>query len=361
MSERGHHEVADGLALRRRTYLIGLAVAFAVYLALNSGALGLGFTVAVALVLAALVVACFGLLGWGDNIVVRCAAIAAAALSLALPLGPIVWSGTSIPAAIHGNVVWPQILVTLFAGRVLAADAEQRFVAFWRDPAHHVHARTQSLAGAIVNGSCLVLVFYQVAGDTSGISPDALDPWSIMHRALVGETFIHVAIVSLFAITVAAIIDAALALAGDLQGLAALRRTLAAAPRDEVGARLVRFSHTRPLQELLGHQSALIGLHQASRRLIRALVSFLPLFGFLGTVIGLTAAIGGLPNNLGPEAAGNLDIGASLVGLSVKFETTLIGLVGALIASLFLALIERRESEMIAETRHLLVAGANAR
>ncbi len=360
MSKAGQPDIADGLALRRRAYLICLAVAFAIYLAVNSAALGLGFTFAAAFVLAALVIACFGLLNWGGNIIVRLAAIAAAALSLAVPLGAIVWGGTSIPAAIQGNVVWPQILVTLFAGRVLAADAEQRFVAFWRDPAHHAHARTQSLAGAVVTGACLVLVFYQFAGDTSRIAPDALDPWSIVHRALVGETFIHVAIIALFAIVLAAIIDAALSLAGDLQGLAALRRMLAATPRDEVAARLSRFSHTRPLQELLGQQSALVGLHQASRRLIRALVSFLPLFGFLGTVIGLTAAIGGLPENLGPEAAGNIDIGASLVGLSVKFETTLIGLVGALIASLLLALVERREGEMIAETRHLLAAGANA-
>ena len=360
MSRAGQADVADGLARRRRAYLVCLALAFAIYLGVHSAALGLGLTFAAAFVLAALVLACFGLLSWGDNVTVRLAAITAAALALALPLGPLVLNGTPIPAAIHGSAVWPQVLVTLFAGRVLAADAEQRFVAFWRDPAHHAHARTQSLAGAVITGACLVLVFYQLAGDASRIAPDALDPWSIVHRALVGETFVHVAIIALFAVVLAAIVDAALSLAGDLQGLVALRRTLAAAPRDEVAARLSRFSHTRPLQELLGHQAALGGLHQASRRLVRALVSFLPLLGFLGTVIGLTAAIGGLPENLGPEAAGNLDIGASLVGLSVKFETTLIGLVGALIASLLLALVERREGEMIAETRHLLVAGGNA-
>jgi hypothetical protein len=204
-------------------------------------------------------------------------------------------------------------------------------------------------------------VFYQLVGDTSGLSPNALDPGSIVRRALAGETFVHVAIIALFAIVIAAIVDAALVLASEQQGLAALRRTLADAPRDEIAARLSRFSHTRPFQELLGQQSTLVGLHLASRRLIRALVSFLPLLGFLGTVIGLTAAIGGLPENLGPEAAGNLDISASLVGLSVKFETTLIGLVGALIASLLLALIERREGEMIAETRHLLQAGSYVR
>jgi len=361
MSDVALHDTADALSRHRRAYLICLATAFSLYLAINSGALGIAFTAGAALVLAAVVLACFGIPNGSESVLARLSAIAAAIVALAFPLGPIVWAGTSIPAAVHANMVWPQILVLLFAGRVLAADAEQRFVAFWREPSRHAHARTQSLAGAIVTGACLVLVFYQLIGDASGLSPDALDPWSITRRALAGETFVHVAIVALFAIVIAAIVDAALALASDLQGLAALRRTLANAPPNEVAARLSRFSHTRPLQELLGHQSALVALHLASRRLIRALVSFLPLFGFLGTVIGLTAAIGGLPENLGPEAAGNLDIGASLVGLSVKFETTLIGLIGALIASLLLALIERREGEMIAETRHLLAAGNHVR
>lgn len=361
MSDTVIQDTAGGFSLRRSAYLICLAIAFSIYIAINLGTLGIAFTVVAGVVLAAVVLACFGVPNWGDNDLARLSSLAAAIIALALPLGPMVWSGTSIPAAIHDNTVWPQILVLLFAGRVLAADAEQRFIAFWREPARHAYARTQSLAGAIVTGACLVFVFYQLVGNTSGLSPDALDPWSILRRALAGETFVHVAIIALFAIVTAAIIDAALAVAGELQGLQALRRTLADAPRDEIATRLSRFSHTRPLQELLGHQSALVALHLASRRLIRALISFLPLFGFLGTVIGLTAAIGGLPENLGPEAAGNLDIGASLVGLSVKFETTLIGLVGALIASLLLALIERREGEMIAETRHLLEAGGNVR
>lgn len=361
MSEAVVHAASDGFPLRRRAYFVCLAIAYSVYLTLNSGALGIWLTAVAALVLAGVVLACFGIPNRGQGELARLSAIAAAVLALAIPLGPIVWSGTPIPAAIHGNTVWPQILVTLFAGRVLAADAEQRFIDFWREPTRHAHARTQSLAGAIVTGACIVLVFYQLVGDKSGISTDALDPWSIVRRAIAGETFVHVAIIGLFAVVIAAIIDAALTLAGELQGLAALRRILANGPREQVAARLSPFSHTRPLQELLGHQSTLNGLHLASRRLIRALVSFLPLFGFLGTIIGLTAAIGGLPRNLGPEAAGNIDIGASLVGLSVKFETTLLGLVGALIASLLLALIERREGEMIAETRHLLEAADHVR
>jgi biopolymer transport protein ExbB/TolQ len=88
--------------------------------------------------------------------------------------------------------------------------------------------------------------------------------------------------------------------------------------------------------------------------MVRALLSSLPLLGFLGTVIGLTAAIGGLPRHLGPAAEGNLDISASLVGLAVKFETTLLGLAGGLLASLLLALLERREGELAAECRHLI-------
>ena len=76
--------------------------------------------------------------------------------------------------------------------------------------------------------------------------------------------------------------------------------------------------------------------------------------GFLGTVIGLTAAVGGLPGELQAPGNGSLDIGASLLGLAVKFETTLLGLAGALVASLLLALLEKREGEISAECFHLV-------
>src|SRR5690606_32951519 len=109
-----------------------------------------------------------------------------------------------------------------------------------------------------------------------------------------------------------------------------------------VSEQLGRFAHTRTVQFVLASANrpaspvesarSLDGFHRASRRMVRALLSFLPLLGFLGTVIGLTAAIGGLPSDLGPDARGGLDIGASLVGLAVKFETTLLGLAGGLIA-----------------------------
>lgn len=88
--------------------------------------------------------------------------------------------------------------------------------------------------------------------------------------------------------------------------------------------------------------------------MIRALLAFIPLLGFLGTVIGLTAAVGGLPNELNAPGTGDLNIGASLLGLAVKFETTLLGLAGALVASLLLALLEKREGEIAAECFHLV-------
>jgi len=345
---------------RQRAYLACLVVVFALYVTLNAAAQGPVFFVLAAVALVLLVIASFFPSAMGGRLPIL-GALLSTAIALIVPLGAVVAGGATLVQAIHDSAVWPQVLVTLFAGRVLAANAEQRFVAFWLDPLRHGTAGTQSLLAAVVTGCCLVLVFYELVGGVAP-APERLDPLAIATRALMGQTIIHFAIVLLFFITLAAIIDAALVLANEGLALGALKRALAGAsgrqPRGDVaafvGARLGSLAYTRPVQSVLGRQEALARLHLASRRLIRALISFLPLLGFLGTVIGLTAAIGGLPASLGPEASGNIDISASLLGLAVKFETTLLGLLGALIASLLLALLEKREGEMAAETQHLI-------
>jgi hypothetical protein len=345
---------------RQRAYLACLIVVFALHVMLNAAAQGLAFFALAALALILLVIACFFPRAMGGRLPVL-GALVAAIIALVVPLAGAVMGGASLAQAIHDGMVWPQVLVTLFAGRVLASNAEQRFVAFWLDPLRHGTAGTQSLLAAIVTGCCLILLFYELVGGVAP-APDRLDPLAIATRALMGQTVIHFAIVLLFFITLAAIIDAALVFANDGFALAALKRVLTGArgrqSRGEIAAlveaRLAGLSYTRPVQGVLGRQEALARLHSASRRLIRALISFLPLLGFLGTVIGLTAAIGGLPASLGPGASGNIDISASLLGLAVKFETTLLGLLGALIASLLLALLEKREGEMAAETQHLI-------
>jgi biopolymer transport protein ExbB/TolQ len=89
--------------------------------------------------------------------------------------------------------------------------------------------------------------------------------------------------------------------------------------------------------------------HQASRQFVRTLLPFLPLLGFLGTVIGLATAMGELPRGAGEQAARSFDVSASLAGLAIKFETTLLGLIASMIASFSLNMLEKRESELAAE------------
>src|SRR5262245_27212177 len=98
------------------------------------------------------------------------------------------------------------------------------------------------------------------------------------------------------------------------------------------------------------------GFHFASRHFVRALLTFLPLLGFLGTVIGLAVAISELPH-VATEGAGQaLDMSASLAGLAVKFETTLLGLIGSMISSLSLNFLEKREAELSLNAATGLVA-----
>lgn len=373
MTVRGESagEVDDRRALG--AYLVCLAVAFGLYLVVHGLSNGWGFFYLCAAALAGLALAAWPFARAG-NAIVPVTAGAAVVLALAVPLGGLCVGGASLPVAIARTTVWPHILVLLFAGRVLAEMSSLRFAAAWRRPLDGGRMVTQSMAAAFVTGCALALCFYKAVGGIV-IAPERLDPWAIVVRALTGQTVIHVAIVLLFFITVAAIADAALILARDRMALGELRRLC----RDRFSGRghcagtevatyvsegLGRFAHTRTVQFVLtwANQAAtpveagrsLDGFHRASRKMVRVLLSFLPLLGFLGTVIGLTAAIGGLPSDLGPDARGGLDIGASLVGLAVKFETTLLGLAGGLVASLLLALLEKHEDELAAECRHLV-------
>jgi MotA/TolQ/ExbB proton channel family len=91
------------------------------------------------------------------------------------------------------------------------------------------------------------------------------------------------------------------------------------------------------------------GFQLASRQFVRALLPFLPLLGFLGTVIGLATAISELPRGLTDGTGHGFDVSASLAGLAVKFETTLLGLMASMLASLALNFLEKRETELAAE------------
>lgn len=88
----------------------------------------------------------------------------------------------------------------------------------------------------------------------------------------------------------------------------------------------------------------------SSYGLVHSFLWAIPVLGFIGTVIGLRAAIGALGITL--RAGGDLTairegLQAVTAGLATKFETTLIALICAVILQLLLAFLQSREGEFL--------------
>lgn len=68
---------------------------------------------------------------------------------------------------------------------------------------------------------------------------------------------------------------------------------------------------------------------------LRGLTGLLPLLGFVGTVLGIMTALAALPEILGTSGGATDDaaLAAFLRGLATAFETTLLGLIAAVMAS----------------------------
>lgn len=88
---------------------------------------------------------------------------------------------------------------------------------------------------------------------------------------------------------------------------------------------------------------------ESSYTIIRGLIWSIPVLGFVGTVIGLSVAIGSFGSVL--QASSNLDgIKSSLsdvtAGLATAFETTLQALIAALFIQLLMTFVRRAEESM---------------
>lgn len=88
----------------------------------------------------------------------------------------------------------------------------------------------------------------------------------------------------------------------------------------------------------------------SSYSLVNGFVWAIPVLGFIGTVLGLSVAIGSFGDTL--KAGGNMDaIRGSLehvtAGLATAFETTLVALVCALILQLLITYLQAKESEFL--------------
>jgi hypothetical protein len=279
-------------------------------------------------------------------------------------------NGESIATVVAKVPLWPQLLVTLIGSRLLAVEGKLSFAQFWRLPTKRkTTVEMQSIPSAIALGSFLTLVFYLVA--PYSLTPSAKQTSDIIVSAMLGGTVVHTAIIFLFFVILSSIIDAAQSHVADRAVLtsfgrqvederkAGSRRDLASILADE----LPTAGHTRAFRLLsaaietkgAGRKSAATlsalsfdGFQMASRHFVRALLPLLPLLGFLGTVIGLATAISELPRGLTGGTEQVFDVSASLAGLAVKFETTLLGLLGSMISSFSLNFLEKREAELAA-------------
>jgi biopolymer transport protein ExbB/TolQ len=89
---------------------------------------------------------------------------------------------------------------------------------------------------------------------------------------------------------------------------------------------------------------------ETSYSLLRGFVWAIPVLGFIGTVIGLSQAVGGFGSVLG-SATEISEISGSLksvtAGLATAFETTLEALVAALIIQLLMTFLKKSEEEFL--------------
>lgn len=88
----------------------------------------------------------------------------------------------------------------------------------------------------------------------------------------------------------------------------------------------------------------------SSYGLVHSFLWAIPVLGFIGTVIGLRAAIGALGITL--RASGDITairdgLQAVTAGLATKFETTLVALICAVILQLLLAFLQSKEGEFL--------------
>jgi MotA/TolQ/ExbB proton channel family len=264
-------------------------------------------------------------------------------------------NGESIVAVVAKIPIGPQLLVTLIGSRVLVTEVELSFAQFWRRPTRRKPAiKIQSIPSAIALGSFLTLAFYLCAH--YALSPSTKQTSGIIVSAMLGGTIVHSAIIFLFFVILSSVLHASQLYLADRSIIAAFGRLVeddrkAGATRDLASIlsdKLYAVAHTRAFRLLnaaieakaFGSKTpvdlailSFDGFHFASRHFVRALLTFLPLLGFLGTVIGLAAAISELPHGITEGAGQALDISASLAGLAVKFETTLLGLIASMISS----------------------------
>lgn len=264
-----------------------------------------------------------------------------------------------VPAAValQRTGVWSECLMLAIGGRLVGTAARRAFDQRWRFSSSGPAATAQHSAAAalLIAMAATLAILALVPARTP--AADALSVAGLVRSALLGTTSIHVAILVAAMTALVLIVAAYGRYLWEIRAFAHLRGAVrrappAAAPPNAawVEAHAGPFAGSTTaisLAEFLSPGSDATRLeaaglfHDASRQFLRRLIGLLPLLGFLGTVVGLAAAISGLPRGL----TGAVDLTASLGGLAIKFETTFLGLAAHLIGSLLVNLLDRLEWE----------------
>jgi biopolymer transport protein ExbB/TolQ len=87
----------------------------------------------------------------------------------------------------------------------------------------------------------------------------------------------------------------------------------------------------------------------SSYALINAMIWAIPVLGFVGTVLGLSMAMSRFNIGNGDAESIKTSLGGAIAGLSTAFETTLVGLVFALVLHLLSDLVQQRETDFMDE------------
>jgi biopolymer transport protein ExbB/TolQ len=286
-------------------------------------------------------------------------------------VAPLFSSGASPAAALvlaaKRGALWPQALVALLCSRAFAAEAALDFATSWDHPLFASSTlRLQSLGGALSLGAFFGICGALLLGD---IHLDASDrAVATIAAALVGATPIHVAILSLFFFLMGIAAESMWMCVKDRAALARIRTALAARASSGDSASLAQcaealsadarhYGQSATVQVLRGEfdpragRSADAYLHfrNATRRFARNLLPVLPLLGFLGTVVGLAISMSELQKGIDAGGAGAANISGALMGLAIKFETTILGLLANIVGLVLLNLCEKCESDLLAE------------
>lgn len=153
--------------------------------------------------------------------------------------------------------------------------------------------------------------------------------------------------------------DAAFHTDHDLDNLIARTRSISKKIKDTlIGARIRRalehFRATRNVMEvsqvLQEEADMAYAASQSSYSLVRVFLWAIPIFGFIGTVIGVGEAVGGFAQFL--ASAHEIDqirsaLGNVTSGLGVAFDTTFVGLVLSVVVMMLMSYVEKTEKDQL--------------